>query len=39
VFSEAEYVALSWLFISINAFNRLTIAGRYPVPPLPRAGR
>ncbi|APF35420.1 carboxymuconolactone decarboxylase family protein [Microbacterium sp. AISO3] len=36
VFSEAEYVALSWLFISINAFNRLTIAGRYPVPPLPR---
>ncbi|MDD7945017.1 carboxymuconolactone decarboxylase family protein [Microbacterium sp. NE2HP2] len=38
VFSEAEYVALSWLFISINAFNRLTIAGRYPVPPLPRPG-
>ncbi len=36
VFSQAEYVALSWLFISINAFNRLTIAGRYPVPPLPR---
>ncbi|QLD12630.1 carboxymuconolactone decarboxylase family protein [Microbacterium oleivorans] len=37
VFSEAEYVALSWLLISINAFNRLTIAGRYPVPPLPKA--
>jgi len=37
VFSEAEYVAMSWLLISINAFNRLTIAGRYPVPPLPKA--
>lgn len=38
VFSEAEYVALSWLFVSINAFNRVTIAGRYPVPPLPNLG-
>lgn len=38
VFAEAEYVALSWLLISINAFNRLTIAGRYPVPPLPKPG-
>lgn len=36
VFSEEEYVGLSWLLISINAFNRLTIAGRYPVPPLAR---
>ena len=33
VFSEAEYVAVSWLLVSINAFNRITIAGRYPVPP------
>ncbi|WP_322409531.1 carboxymuconolactone decarboxylase family protein [Microbacterium invictum] len=33
VLTEAEYVALSWILISINAFNRLTIAGRYPVPP------
>ena len=33
VLSEAEYVALSWLLVSINAFNRVTIAGRYPVPP------
>ncbi|MEH3088132.1 MAG: carboxymuconolactone decarboxylase family protein [Microbacterium arborescens] len=36
VFSEEEYVGLSWLLISINAFNRLTIAGRYPVPPSAR---
>jgi AhpD family alkylhydroperoxidase len=33
IFSEQEYVALSWLLISINAFNRVGIAGRYPVPP------
>ena len=31
--SEQEYVALSWLLVSINAFNRITIAGKYPVPP------
>lgn len=34
VLTEAEYVAISWVAIAINAFNRLTIAGRYPVPPL-----
>lgn len=34
VLTEGEYVAISWTAISINAFNRLTIAGRYPVPPL-----
>lgn len=34
VLTENEYVAISWTAISINAFNRLTIAGRYPVPPL-----
>lgn len=33
ILSEKEYVALSWLLVSINAFNRITIAGRYPVPP------
>lgn len=32
ILSEAEYVALSWLLVSINAFNRVTIAGKYPVP-------
>lgn len=33
IFSEAEYVALSWILVSINAFNRVAIAGRYGVPP------
>jgi len=33
VLSEQEYVALSWVLVSINAFNRVAIAGRYPVPP------
>lgn len=33
VLTEQEYVAISWTAISINAFNRLTIAGHYPVPP------
>jgi AhpD family alkylhydroperoxidase len=32
-FTEKEYAALSWACISINAFNRVVIAGRYPVPP------
>lgn len=32
VLAEAEYVALSWILVSINAFNRVAIAGRYPVP-------
>lgn len=32
VFTEKEYAALSWACISINAFNRVVIAGRYPVP-------
>jgi AhpD family alkylhydroperoxidase len=31
--SEQEYVALSWILVSINAFNRIAIAGRYSVPP------
>jgi len=35
VLSEAEYVALSWILVAINAFNRVAIAGRYPVPPRP----
>lgn len=33
VLSEKEYVALSWILVSINAFNRIAIAGRYSVPP------
>lgn len=33
ILSEQEYVALSWIVVSINAFNRIAIAGRYPVPP------
>jgi len=33
VLTEKEYAALSWACISINAFNRVVIAGRYPVPP------
>ncbi len=31
VFTEKEYAALSWVAVSINAFNRVAIAGRYPV--------
>lgn len=34
ILSEKEYTAISWLSVSINAFNRVAIAGRYPVPPL-----
>ena len=33
ILSEQEYVAISWQLVSINAINRLTIAGKYPVPP------
>jgi AhpD family alkylhydroperoxidase len=33
VLTEQEYVALSWILISINTFNRVAIAGRYSVPP------
>jgi AhpD family alkylhydroperoxidase len=33
VFTEKEYAALSWACVLINAFNRIVIAGRYPVPP------
>ncbi|WP_431802422.1 carboxymuconolactone decarboxylase family protein [Microbacterium sp. bgisy203] len=33
ILSEQEYVALSWTLVAINAFNRITIAGKYPVPP------
>ncbi len=32
ILSEKEYVAISWILVSINAFNRVAIAGRYPVP-------
>ena len=33
ILSEEEYVALSWLLVSITAFHLITIAGKYPVPP------
>lgn len=33
VFTEKEYAALSWACVSINAFNRIVVAGRYPVRP------
>lgn len=33
ILAEKEYVALSWILVSINAFNRVAIAGRYAVPP------
>ena len=33
VLSEREYVALSWLLVAINSFNRVAVAGRYPVRP------
>lgn len=33
IFTEKEYAALSWACVSINAFNRIVVAGRYPVPP------
>lgn len=39
ILSEQEYVALSWVLVSINAFNRVTIAGRYPVPPRAASGQ
>ena len=32
VFTEKEYAALSWACVSINAFNRVVVAGRSPVP-------
>ncbi|MEZ3156217.1 carboxymuconolactone decarboxylase family protein [Microbacterium sp. BWR-S6Y] len=38
ILSEAEYVAISWVLVAINAFNRVAIAGRYPVPPRGAAG-
>lgn len=34
ILSEDEYTAVSWLAVSINAFNRVAIAGAYAVPPL-----
>lgn len=36
VFTEKEYAALSWACVSINAFNRIVVAGRYSVPPRER---
>ncbi|SEC03800.1 alkylhydroperoxidase AhpD family core domain-containing protein [Paramicrobacterium humi] len=31
VFAPEAYTALLWVLVSINAFNRIAIAGRYPV--------
>jgi len=33
VLSDAEFAALSWLAISMNAFNRVSITSRHPVRP------
>ncbi len=33
ILSEKEYAAVAWITVSINAFNRVAITGRYPVPP------
>ncbi|MDQ4212317.1 carboxymuconolactone decarboxylase family protein [Microbacterium capsulatum] len=33
VFTEKEYAALSWACVSINAFNRIVVAGKYAVAP------
>ena len=33
ILSEKEYIGLSWILVSINAFNRIAVAGRYHVPP------
>lgn len=35
VFSEKEFAALSWVIVSINAFNRIAVTSRYLVDPLP----
>ncbi|RJS47822.1 carboxymuconolactone decarboxylase family protein [Nocardioides cavernaquae] len=33
VLSDAEYAAVAWLAISMNAFNRISITSRHPVTP------
>lgn len=33
ILTEKEYVGVSWICVSINAFNRVAIAGRYTVLP------
>lgn len=33
ILTEKEYAALCWAAVAINAFNRVAIAGRYPVLP------
>ena len=35
VFSETEFAALSWVIVSINAFNRIAVTSRYIVDPVP----
>jgi len=33
VFTPSEYTAVLWIAVAINAFNRVAVAGRYPVEP------
>ncbi|MFU8945710.1 carboxymuconolactone decarboxylase family protein [Mycetocola zhadangensis] len=35
VFSETEFAAISWVIVSINAFNRIAVTSRYIVDPIP----
>jgi AhpD family alkylhydroperoxidase len=34
VFSETEFAAVSWVIVSINAFNRIAVTSRYLVDPV-----
>ena len=34
VFSETEFAAISWVIVSINAFNRIAVTSRYLVDPV-----
>lgn len=33
VFTAEQYAALVWVIVAINSFNRIAIAGRYPIEP------
>jgi len=35
--TDAQYSALTWAAISMNAFNRVSIISRHPVTPRPEA--
>ncbi|AEY85536.1 hypothetical protein SHJG_0257 [Streptomyces hygroscopicus subsp. jinggangensis 5008] len=36
VLSDDQISAVIWVSITINAFNRVSIMSKHPVPPLPR---